>query len=320
MEDQQVHWQESHWCKAASGWLHSWDWNPCQSTSEVRASVGQIGQSWMHQLQEWHQLSGQAWCCQRTALLSWCRWVRQDCIQGWDKSQPAWYSAERLDSYEYIVYSVTLCGSPFFTLNSQAPPDCNASLSQSQLGEENMFPRCFFCSGWLNDPLDVLLVWRWWRLTAVALVVSYVNFMSVNEWEIESWYTTLLPITSSEIGLSNTLLDAVEVAHLLERKRGIGGSELDVDCDTTLGVTIVGTVSGWENDCTRDRGAVVGCNGCRDTLREWVGGGEEGSSLSRNTSNPSHWASGTMTNKLNCLVLNTIAFEFFRLLALRQSP
>ena len=49
---------------------------------------------------------------------------------------------------------------------------------------------------------------------------------------------------SSEIGLSNTLLDAVEAAHLLERKRGIGGSELDVDCDTTLGVKTVGTMSG----------------------------------------------------------------------------
>jgi len=50
---------------------------------------------------------------------------------------------------------------------------------------------------------------------------------------------------SSEMGLSNTLLDTVEVAHPLERKRGIvGGSELDVDCDTTLGVKTVGTVSG----------------------------------------------------------------------------
>ena len=49
---------------------------------------------------------------------------------------------------------------------------------------------------------------------------------------------------SSEIGLSNTLLDAVEAAHLLERKRGIGDSELDVDCDMMLGIKTVGTTSG----------------------------------------------------------------------------
>ena len=196
--------------------------------------------------------------------------------------------------------AATLHASPFLTSNSQAPPDCNTSLSWSQLGEENTFPRCFFCGGRLIDPLDVLLlVWWWWCLTAVVLVVSYVNFMLVSD-KKQSWYTTLLPMISSEMGLSNTLLDTVEVAHPLERKRGIvGGSELDVDCDMTLGIKTMGTVSGWEKVCAWDGGAVAGCNGWQDTLCEWVDAREGGSSLSQNTSNSSHWASGTIMNKPN---------------------
>jgi len=99
------------------------------------------------------------WCWK---LPSW-QWVHWGCMLGSGRSPLAGFSAERLGFINNMFIYAEILNLPFLASKSDAPPDCNASLSWSQLGEGKA-AICFFSGGSAADPLDILLVWRWWHL------------------------------------------------------------------------------------------------------------------------------------------------------------
>jgi len=176
---------------------------------------------------------------------------------------------------------------------------------------------------------------QWWQCSRSTRHTASVTVMTFDgqrtgilQQMLSWWETKYLQLTvwltcrhstSHEIGCSKMLLGVGPICVLLGRNRGAGESEC---CWTTaLGggnmaeshrVPCVRTGKGliwfWE----RDEDTEVGWEVNWDTI---CMGGE--SHLSWNASNSSHWHSGTTTNKVNCLVLNTIDFVPFWVLGWR---